>query len=154
MSENEKMESIIKSIFESMNDEQRAKAKNFRTVDELIDFLGDEGIELPDELLDGVGGGLDSALTGPGRTGLNLMGTCRTITTRGANGGTDNFSSMGANGGTENFSTMGANGGTDNFSSMGANGGNGNFNAAGANGGNGNFNAAGANGGNGSTSNM
>ena len=52
---NEKM----KAFYDSLTDEQKEKAKACKTVDELNELAGKEGIELPDEILDSVAGGCD-----------------------------------------------------------------------------------------------
>lgn len=52
---NEKM----KAFYDSLTDEQKVKAKACKTVDELNEFAGKEGIELPDAILDSVAGGCD-----------------------------------------------------------------------------------------------
>ena len=53
----EKMNEKLKEIYDSLTDEQKEKAKNCKTVDELMDFAGEEDIELPEELLENVAGG-------------------------------------------------------------------------------------------------
>ena len=53
----EKMEQALKELFDQLTDEQKAKAKECKTAEELMDFFGKEGLELPDELLDNVAGG-------------------------------------------------------------------------------------------------
>ena len=53
----EKMNAAIKGIYDSLTDEQKAKAKACKTMDELTLLASKEGIELPDELLDAVAGG-------------------------------------------------------------------------------------------------
>ena len=45
------------SIFNSLTDEQKEKAKACKTVDEFKEFVEKEGIELTDEMLDAVAGG-------------------------------------------------------------------------------------------------
>ena len=47
----------LKGIWDSLTEEQKEKAKECKTMDELIAFAGREGIELPDEMLDSVSGG-------------------------------------------------------------------------------------------------
>ena len=54
---NEKINEIIKSILDNLTDEQKEKAKKCKTMDELVAFAGQEGLELPDEALDYVNGG-------------------------------------------------------------------------------------------------
>lgn len=44
-------------IFDSLPDKQKEKAKQCKTVDELIKFADKEGIEIPDGVLDKVSGG-------------------------------------------------------------------------------------------------
>ena len=53
----EKMKKALDELFEKLTDEQKEKAKECKTFDELMDFAGKEGIELPDEFLDSVAGG-------------------------------------------------------------------------------------------------
>ncbi len=61
MSENKKADpkaiQALKEIYDSLTDEQKEKAKNCKTAEELLKLAGEEGIELPDELLDSVSGG-------------------------------------------------------------------------------------------------
>ena len=56
----EKMENALKAFFDQLTDEQKKKAKECKTAEELMDFFGKEGVELPDELLDSVAGGFTS----------------------------------------------------------------------------------------------
>ena len=55
----EKMKEVMKGIYENLTDEQKEKAKNCKTMDELMTLAGKSGIELPDEALDAVAGGCD-----------------------------------------------------------------------------------------------
>ena len=55
--ENEKTNEIIVMVWDSLTDEQKAKAKACKTADEIVKFASEEGIELPDEALDAVAGG-------------------------------------------------------------------------------------------------
>lgn len=55
--ESEKLNRIVHGIYDTMTDAQKEKAKACTDMDELTSYMGDEGIELPDELLDEVGGG-------------------------------------------------------------------------------------------------
>ncbi len=48
----------LSGIWDSLTDEQKEKAKACKTTDELMLLAGKEGIELPDEVLDQVSGGL------------------------------------------------------------------------------------------------
>jgi len=63
MNENEnkaidpKLQEALKGIWDSLTDEQKEKAKACKTWEELSKLTGEEGIELPDELLDAVAGG-------------------------------------------------------------------------------------------------
>ena len=51
------MKDILKELWGSLTDEQKEKAKACKTSDELMKLAGEEGIELPDEVLDAVAGG-------------------------------------------------------------------------------------------------
>ncbi len=55
--EDEKLQEIVEKLVDSFSDEQKEKAAACETLDDLIKLAGDEGIELPEELLDEVGGG-------------------------------------------------------------------------------------------------
>ena len=55
--DNEKLNGMLKGVWDSLTDEQKEKAKECKTADELIKLAGEEGIELPDEVLDAVAGG-------------------------------------------------------------------------------------------------
>ena len=55
--DNEKLSEILVNVWDSLTDEQKAKAKACKTPDELIKLAGEEGIELPDEALNAVAGG-------------------------------------------------------------------------------------------------
>ena len=55
--ENEKLNEMLKSIWDGLTDEQKEKARACRTAEELTALAGKEGIELPDEVLDGIAGG-------------------------------------------------------------------------------------------------
>ncbi len=59
----EKMEEVLKGIYNSLTDEQKQMAKACKTVEELAALAGREGIELPDEALDQVAGGGGRAST-------------------------------------------------------------------------------------------
>ncbi len=54
----------LAGIWDSLTDEQKAKAKTCKTTDELTELAGKEGIELPDEALDQVAGGIPADLDG------------------------------------------------------------------------------------------
>ena len=51
-----------KSIFDNLTDEQKEKAKACKTADEFKEFAEKEGIELTDEMLDAVAGGVKGRL--------------------------------------------------------------------------------------------
>ena len=53
----EKVNEIIKAVYDSLTDEQKKKADECKTMGELMDMAGKEGIELPDEALEVVSGG-------------------------------------------------------------------------------------------------
>ena len=52
-----KLNAALKGVYESLTDEQKEKAKNCKTMEELTKLAAKEGIELPDEVLDAVAGG-------------------------------------------------------------------------------------------------
>ena len=56
--ENEKLNRMLEELWDSLTDEQKAKAKECESADELVELAGKEGIELPDEMLETVSGGL------------------------------------------------------------------------------------------------
>jgi hypothetical protein len=58
--ENEKLNGMIDELWDSLTDEQKAKVKECKTVDELVELAGKESIELPDEMLEAVSGGKGS----------------------------------------------------------------------------------------------
>ena len=47
----------LEGLWDSLTDEQKEKAKECKSMDELTALAGREGVELPDELLDAVAGG-------------------------------------------------------------------------------------------------
>ena len=53
----EKLNAALKGIYDNLTDEQKEKAKECKTMDELMALAGEWGIELPDEVLDAVAGG-------------------------------------------------------------------------------------------------
>ena len=53
-----KLEETLDGIYDKLNDEQKEKAKACKNMDEFMKLAGEWGIELPDELVDNVGGGL------------------------------------------------------------------------------------------------
>lgn len=48
----------LAGIWDSLTDEQKAKAKECKSMDELAALAGAAGVELPDEMLDAVAGGI------------------------------------------------------------------------------------------------
>lgn len=48
----------LEGLWDSLTDEQREKAKACKTLDELTALAGKLGVELPDEMLDSVAGGV------------------------------------------------------------------------------------------------
>lgn len=52
-----KLDEALKGIWDSLSEEQKAKAKACENLEELKKLAGKEGIELPDELLEAVAGG-------------------------------------------------------------------------------------------------
>ncbi len=63
MSENnanvEKLQDYLNVLLEKLSPDQKARATSCKTLDELMDFIKAEAIELPDELMSDVIGGLD-----------------------------------------------------------------------------------------------
>ena len=64
--ENEKLNEMLKKLWGSLTEEQKEKAKACKTTDELVKLAASEGIELPDELLDAVAGGVVVEIKGTG----------------------------------------------------------------------------------------
>ena len=52
-----KLNELLKGIWDSLTDEQKEKIRACKTAQEAIVLAGEEGIELPDEILDAVAGG-------------------------------------------------------------------------------------------------
>ena len=55
--EKQKLAELLGGIYESLTEEQKEKLKACKTTEELIALAGEEGIELPDEMLEAVAGG-------------------------------------------------------------------------------------------------
>ena len=53
----EKMNEALKGLYENLTEEQKEKAKACKTVDEILKFVEQENIELPEELMEQVAGG-------------------------------------------------------------------------------------------------
>lgn len=49
---------VLAEIWDSLTDEQKARAKQCGSIDELTALAGEIGIELPNEILDAVAGGI------------------------------------------------------------------------------------------------
>ena len=54
----ERLTKELEGIINKLTDEQKEKAKACKNMDEFMKLAGEWGIELPDELVDNVGGGL------------------------------------------------------------------------------------------------
>ena len=52
-----KLAEALKGIWDNLTDEQKEKAKECKTMDELMLLAGKEGVELPDEAVEMVSGG-------------------------------------------------------------------------------------------------
>ena len=52
------LSAALKGIYDSLTDEQKEKAKNCKTIDELVQLAAENGMELPDEALESVAGGV------------------------------------------------------------------------------------------------
>lgn len=52
------MMEVIKDVYEKLNDEQKKKVDECRSVDDLMDLFSEWDIELPDDLVEAVGGGI------------------------------------------------------------------------------------------------
>ena len=57
--EDNKLNKSLERVIASLTEEQKEKVKACKDMNELVALLGELGVELPDELLDDVGGGLD-----------------------------------------------------------------------------------------------
>ena len=62
----EKKKKLLEGLYANLSDEQKKKAKECKTMDEIMALAGEWGIELPDEILDAVAGGGDPELSDPG----------------------------------------------------------------------------------------
>ncbi len=70
--ENEHLHELMMRILNGLNDEQMEKAKNCKTLDDFLAFAKKESIELPDEILDNISGGVQAGIItigGPGEFG-------------------------------------------------------------------------------------
>ncbi|MBQ9545284.1 MAG: hypothetical protein IJV00_09170 [Clostridia bacterium] len=55
--ENKRLAEVLKEICDSLTDEQKKKAKACKNEEELLKLAAQEGIELPDEIMDAITGG-------------------------------------------------------------------------------------------------
>ena len=69
MEENKKTDEVLKEIYASLTDEQKKKAKKCKTLDDFLAFAEKEGVELPDEVLDDIAGGVQAGLITEGGSG-------------------------------------------------------------------------------------
>ena len=53
----EKVKDSIKELYDKLTDEQKVKVETCKSQAELVAFLSEEDIAIPDELLSGVAGG-------------------------------------------------------------------------------------------------
>ena len=53
----EKMKEMMNGVIEKLNDEQKEKVKQCKTVDEFMALAGEWGMEIPDDMVDAVAGG-------------------------------------------------------------------------------------------------
>ncbi len=57
MEDKKKLTETLRGVWNSLTDEQKAKAVECKTVEELMKLAGEECIELPDEVLEAAAGG-------------------------------------------------------------------------------------------------
>ena len=55
--ENNKIMDQLFAVYDSLNDDQKKRIQECKTVNEIMDFAGKEKIELPDDVLDAISGG-------------------------------------------------------------------------------------------------
>ena len=53
----EKMKEMLNGVIEKLNDEQKEKVKQCKTMDEFMALAGEWGIEIPDDMVDAAAGG-------------------------------------------------------------------------------------------------
>ena len=56
--EDRKLNELLNKALAFLTEEQKERAKTCKTAKELVDFLAEAGVELPDEVLDAVAGGM------------------------------------------------------------------------------------------------
>ncbi len=52
------MKEAIKDVYEKLNDEQKKKVDECKSADDLMNLFSEWDIELPDDLVEAVGGGI------------------------------------------------------------------------------------------------
>ncbi len=57
MNDNKNINETLKKIWDGLTDDQRARAKECKNMDELTELAAKFGVELPDEMLETVAGG-------------------------------------------------------------------------------------------------
>ena len=67
--DSKKTAEILKEIREHLPDEQKEKTKDCKTADELVSLLSELGVDLPDELLEAVSGGVQAGIFTTGGSG-------------------------------------------------------------------------------------
>lgn len=67
--ENENLHEQMMRLLNGLNDEQMEKAKNCKTLDDFLAFAKKENIELPDEILNDISGGVQAGLITTGGSG-------------------------------------------------------------------------------------
>ena len=65
-----RLNEAVRSMWDSLTDEQKAKAKDCKTLDELLALADKAGVALPDELLEAVAGGIPPTPTHLGQGSL------------------------------------------------------------------------------------
>lgn len=65
-----RLNEAVHSMWDSLTDEQKAKAKDCKTLDEFLALAGKAGTSLPDELLEAVAGGIPPTPTHMGQGNL------------------------------------------------------------------------------------
>ena len=55
----EKMKATMKGIYDNLSDNLKEKVKACKTMEEMMELAGKEGIELPDEVVEALSGGCD-----------------------------------------------------------------------------------------------
>ena len=58
MDDKKELKKLLKEIYSSLTAEQKKKVKACKTTEELLNFISEEKIELPDEIFDAISGGL------------------------------------------------------------------------------------------------